>query len=357
MSRTVTIRPFQDQDEAGILGLRRRVFGDLDPVRARPAAWRWQFLRNPAGRAVCTLAEDRGRIVGQYAAIPTRFSVQGKETRFALSCDTMVHPDYRGQGLFTLLARDVYRRLESDAGITAVWGFPNQASLPGFTRRLDWRLLGVFPLRVAVLRPLTLLRTVLGLRRTPGRIPVLANTGPHGRIPAAVPGLEVQPVTRFGREYDALWRCRRHLAPIVQVRDSAYLNWRYGGVAEFGYQAFSIRERERLVGYMVLRCMSLMGHFFGVLTDLFPFPVRDLVATQQLFRLGRDWCRDQGAAFMSCLLSRADPSFLRAAGLRTVPAVLNPRKWHFGARCGPSEVHVLGVPQNWHLTYGDTDIV
>jgi len=357
MSRGLAIRPFQDQDEAGILGLRRRVFGDLDPVRARPAVWRWQFLHNPAGRAVCAVAEDRERIVGQYAAIPTRFSVQGKEMRFALSCDTMIHPDYRRRGLFTLLARDVYRRLEEDKGITTVWGFPNEASLPGFTRRLDWRLLAVFPVRAAVMRPLTLLGATLGLKRIAGRIPVADNTGILGRISDVMSGFEVQSVRRFGREYDTLWHRRRDLAPIIQVRDADYLNWRYGAVPEFGYHAFSIREREELLGYMVIRCMSLMGHFFGVLTDLFPFPVKDLLTTRQLFRVARDWCRDQGAAFMTCLFSRATPSFLRAAGLRTVPALLNPRKWHFGARYGPNEVHLLGVPQNWHLTYGDTDIV
>jgi len=100
-----------------------------------------------------------------------------------------------------------------------------------------------------------------------------------------------------------------------------------------------------------------MGHFFGVLTDLFPFPVRDPLTTQGLFRFAREYCKDQGAEFMTCLLSRADPSFFKAAGLRTVPAFLNARKWHFGARLGPRSAAVLGDADNWYLTYGDTDIV
>ena len=114
MKRTFQIRRYQEEDEEQILRLRERVFGDLDPVRMKTSTWRWQFRYNPAGEAFCALAEDHGRIIGQYAVIPTRFSVQGKETLFALSCDTMIHPDYRKQGIFTTLADEVYRFIESD---------------------------------------------------------------------------------------------------------------------------------------------------------------------------------------------------------------------------------------------------
>jgi GNAT superfamily N-acetyltransferase len=357
MTHTWNIRSYQDGDEEQILGLRQRIFGDLDAVRLMPETWRWQFRHNPAGESICALAQDHDRIVGQYAVIPTRFSVRGKETCFALSCDTMIDPDYRGQGLFTALARKVYQHIESEGRIAAVWGFPNEASLPGFTRHLDWRLLTVFPLRVAPLRPLTMLRTRLGLKKEAGNMPKGREGDSVAPVCASIPGLQVEPVTRFGKEYDELWLRRRNLAPVIQIRDAAYLNWRYAGVPDFGYRPFAIRSSRRLLGYVVIRTMALMGHFFGVLTDLFPFPVRDPLTTQQLFRFARNYCKDQGAEFMTCLLSHADPAFFKDAGLKTVPAFLNPRKWHFGARYAPRDAGLLGAPENWYLTYGDTDIV
>jgi GNAT superfamily N-acetyltransferase len=357
MTHTWHIRDYRDGDEEQILDLRQRVFGDLDPVRLMPETWCWQFRRNPAGEALCALAQDHDRIVGQYAVIPTRFSVQGKETRFALSCDTMIDPDYRRQGLFTALAREAYRRIRSESGITTVWGFPNKASLPGFTRHLDWRLLTVFPLRVAPLRPLTMLRTRLGLNKESGNAPAGREGDPHAAVSANIPGLQVEPATRFDKEYDELWNRRRNLAPVIQIRDAAYLNWRYADTPGFGYRPFAIRSSGRLLGYMVIRTLTLMGHFFGVLTDLFPFPIRDTLTTQQLFRFARDCVKAEGAEFMTCLLSQGDPAFFKAAGLRTVPAVLNPREWHFGARYAPHDAPVLGTAENWYLTYGDTDMV
>ncbi|MCF8146091.1 MAG: GNAT family N-acetyltransferase [Deltaproteobacteria bacterium] len=357
MTHTWHIRDYRDGDEEQILDLRRRVFGDLDPVRLMPETWRWQFRDNPSGEALWALAQDHDRIVGQYAVIPTRFSVQGNETRFALSCDTMIDPGYRRQGLFIALARKTYQRLASERDITTVWGFPNEASLPGFTRHLDWRLLTVFPLRIIPLRPLTMLRMRLGLKKDPGNTPAGREGGADATVSANIAGLRVEPVTRFDKEYDDLWNRRKNPAPVIQIRDAAYLNWRYADIPDFGYRPFAVRSGGRLLGYMVIRTLTLMGHFFGVLTDLFPFPIRDTLTTQQLFRFAGGYIKAEGGEFMTCLMSQADPAFLKDAGLRTVPAILNPRKWHLGARYADRDHAVLGSAHNWHLTYGDTDIV
>src|SRR5262249_32422960 len=71
--RLWSTRSYVPADVDGILGLRRVVFGDLDRVRLRPEIWRWQFIDNPAGAGWVRLAVHDDTIVGQYAAIPTRF--------------------------------------------------------------------------------------------------------------------------------------------------------------------------------------------------------------------------------------------------------------------------------------------
>ena len=107
-------RSYVPGDVDGILALRRAVFGDLDRVRLKPEIWRWQFVDNPAGAGYVRLAERDGAIVGQYAAIPTRFRLNtgvGEERTFAMSCDTMTHPDYQRQGMFVTLAQELYAEL------------------------------------------------------------------------------------------------------------------------------------------------------------------------------------------------------------------------------------------------------
>lgn len=334
------------------------MFGDIDPLRLELSTWYWQFRDNPAGKAFCCIAEENGVIVGQYAAIPTRFCVHGQETVFAFSCDTMTHPDYRKQGMFVALAEGLYRSIESHEGISTVWGFPNEISLPGFTRRLGWDIISVFALRLMPIRPFTMLHRHIPF---PGR--QRSGTPVSGLKPASIPGpvkirdILIEPVHHFNEVFNSLWNNNKDLYPVIQVRDSAYLNWRYMEIPGFHYQVFSIKWKGRQAGYIVLRFMNLMGHYFAALVDLFPFPIKDRHITGLIFSFARDHCKEQGAEFLTCLLPRADTEFLKKAGFKKIPAILNPKKWHFGCLCNDRDRALLHSKENWFITYGDTDIV
>lgn len=353
------IREYREGDERQILRLRRIVFGELDPVRLDLSAWQWQFSQNPAGKAFCMLAEDDGVVVGQYTAIPTRFSVFGREAVFAFSCDTMTHPAYRRQGMFVALAEALYDLMASRHGIFTVWGFPNEISLPGFIDRLQWKLLGEFPLRMMPIRPLAMIRS--HIRQFRGRVsgggakkqvrPARAFT-----IPEA-PGLLIEPLSRFGPDFDELWTAHRDLAPVMQVRDSAYLNWRYADLPAFGYQCFAVKSRGRLSGYLVIRLAEMAGHYCGVLVDIFPFPIVDEAVTRQLVRFARDYCKDRRAEFLTCLLPLADRKFLKKSGLIKIPDRLNPKRWYLGCRSAGKGRVPISPSDRWYVSYGDTDIV
>ncbi|MDN5797171.1 MAG: GNAT family N-acetyltransferase [Intrasporangium sp.] len=97
----------------------------------------WKFDRNPAGPPVVVVAQDGARIVGQYALWPMRLAIGTDLILGAQSLDTMTHPDYRGQGMFTALARECMD-LATQRGIEVLFGFPNEASYPAFVGRLDW---------------------------------------------------------------------------------------------------------------------------------------------------------------------------------------------------------------------------
>lgn len=355
MNHTWQIRGYREGDEKQILGLRSTVFGDVDPVRSRPSTWRWQFQDNPAGKAFFCLAEDKGAIVGQYAAIPTRFCVQGEEVLFAFSCDTMIHPGYRMQGMFSALANELYRSMESQHQITTVWGFPNDVSVPGFTKRAGWKILTIFPLRLIPIRPLGMILSGLPLWRIGKQKDSFSKDAKTSvRIGQAA---LLEPIDYFDSRFDELWERNRRIAPVMQVRDSRYLNWRYMAVPEFDYKAFAVWQGESLSGYMVIRMMDLMGRCFGVLVDMFPLPIGDSRITNMLIRFARDYCKSHGAEFLTCLLSAANSGFFKRAGLRKVPAGLNPKKWYFGCRHKDKDSALLGLVEHWYITYGDTDVV
>jgi hypothetical protein len=72
-----------------------------------------------------------------YGVYTCEISYKGKIYRSAQSGDTMTHKDHGGRGLFTLLATKTYEYCK-ELGFHCVFGFPNENSFPGFTKRLGW---------------------------------------------------------------------------------------------------------------------------------------------------------------------------------------------------------------------------
>ena len=355
-ARNWRIRPYRDGDEKQILRLRRAVFGDLDPVRLKESTWQWQFQNNPSGKTVCFLAESNGEIVGQYVAIPTRFSIHSKETLLAFSCDTMIHPEYRRQGMFYALAREVYDHLETRHNIDLVWGFPNDQSLSGFTGKLGWRMLPAIPLMVMPIRPLAMIFNALPLlNKTLKSPPASIRTDTDVAFSTKIQGLHINPIEYFDKAFDALWQEHSTTAPVMQIRDRRYLQWRYLSVPEFGYHPFAVLHDGRLLGYLVIRMMALKGQLFGALVDVFPFPMGSGSVTHEIFSFSRRYVKAHGGDFLTCLLPRGEAGILKKAGFRKVPEIINPKTWRLGYRCagkGPS-----GSLDDWHVAYGDTDVV
>lgn len=346
-------RPFGEGDDKEVLRLRVRVMGDIDPVRLEELTWRWQFAENPAGPPVCRLAEDKGRVVGQYVVIPVRMRVSGRDCVWFFSCDTMVDPDYRRRGIFTALAREVYASIESDYPGASVWGFPNGRSVPGFTGKLGWEVLTVFPVRLFLLHPARALMRRVFLGKGAGRISAPAY---QGRIPMDSPSIQLVPVGRFGREWDAVWEKNRDMSQVMQVRDSLYYNWRYLEGPDFGYRPYYVNRHGRIEGVIVLREVCIGGFRLGALVEMFPFPVVDKDVSRKILPAVIRHFRDRRMDFVSALVSTADDEFFAGSGFRTVPERLNPRAWYFGGRF-PGAAHPAREPGNWYLTYGDADIV
>lgn len=354
-----TTRTGTAEDAVKILDLRRAAFGEVDPVRLRPEVWRWQFADNPAGPGWIRLADDAGAVVGQYAAIPTRFRIDGVERILAMSCDTMTHPDYQKQGIFVTLARELYAEIAERSGVTSVWGFPNAASHPGFVGKLGWFDVEELPTWVKPLRSRSVLQRYLRSGALAGALGAVADgvyrlVTPRPRSPRRC---RVEPVVAFDERFDQLWARHRDPARVVQVRDAAFLRWRFGTVPAFGYEPFEVVVDGRLEGYVVLRTLTLFDLPFAAVVDLFPCPIVDAGVTREVLSAAQLRAAERGAAFLTALLPPAHARHLTGFGFLRVPGFLNLRRWILGCRCAAGDEPVLRPIANWWVTYGDADIV
>jgi hypothetical protein len=72
-----------------------------------------------------------------YGVYAHPYLYQGKNYFVVQSGDTMTHINHTGKGLFTQLAKLTYK-LAVQNGAIMVYGFPNDNSYPGFTKKLNW---------------------------------------------------------------------------------------------------------------------------------------------------------------------------------------------------------------------------
>lgn len=346
-------RPFRSGDEQTLMALTKLVL-ERD---IKLEEWRWLFRDNPAGQGIFSLADHDGKVVGQYVVIPIRMLVNGEEITSAQSMDTMTHPDYRRQGMFTTLANEVYVELEK-RGIHAAYGFPNPASHPGFVKKLEWITLIDLPFRARPLKPGAILAEKFGAASI-----MKAAGAPTGALFNRMYPMrkfssdsDIRKIEFFSPEFDELWNSVAGSFNCVVKRDAAYLNWRYVSKPGSDYSIFgAYDETNLLTGYSVLTTIMQgdvgQGHILDILTRN-----HDAGTASALIRAASRRFNEIGCDVVICLMLDHAPYHdpLRKHGFifqpKTLPHIVrrNTSKYPWS---------LLKNPANWHITFGDSDFV
>jgi predicted N-acetyltransferase YhbS len=355
-ARAWSIRAYRPGDEDGIRALFRRVFGHGQTSER----WKWRFERNPYAPVAASLAcrDGDGAIVGQYSVMHVALNVMGQRVAACQSLDTMVHPEFQGQGMFTALARDCYAAL-SESGVAAVFGIPNRSSYPGFLQHLGWRRIGFleeYSFRLGIrdrIERLGLLGWVAHPLDVAYRALVRLRLGMHRRLLERRIGREL----RFGRsrtvpgEYDALWKAISSREVLSVWKDGAYLGWRYDQDPDHRSDYFFLSEHDRMVALCVVRAEA-SGR-----VPICELLVRDHDVLAARLLLARILLHHAEAGSAGLQFFGRDAGFFDEAfsDFRSVHAFSLPF-------CGRVLEHALlqdlfTIPDNWTICAGDTDLV
>ncbi len=220
-----TVREAMPGDDAALSELFYVVFGFDRSVDH----YRWKFQDNPQGPPVIALAEDQGKVVGQYALWPTALRLGQQVVRGAQSLDTMTHPDYRGQGIFPILAEQCMKYAAA-RGIEALYGFPNGNSQPGFVRKLDWDYTGDIQIWA---RPLAIGRHKLVPRWAAPLASGAARLLPRGSSSGFAIRAQMPPAEAMDQVL-ACWRERKGLCRVE--RTTEHFAWRFSTASSMRYR-------------------------------------------------------------------------------------------------------------------------
>ena len=352
-------REYKEGDERGILDLYKLVFGAEMSV----SHWEWKYKRNPAGQALIILAETDGGIVGQYALLPRLMKIGDDVQIGSLSLDTMVHPEYRGQGMFVTLAKKAYE-LADRRGIQFVYGFPNGNSHYGIITKLNWiDLYKGIPLWVKPLNLENILkkrfvdnRLLVSLGGKIGNIAMKVLYRPQRRIPVC----SIREIPSLGPRFDSLWHEASRDHKIMVVRDKAYLTWRYVEKPGNDYVILIAERGQDLLGYIVLRCMEQFGLQIGFVVDMLTIPEETAVSVD-LISAAVKYFELKQMDIAGCLMlpNVCYAHSLKQAGFIKAANKLLPQNMYLGVRSfiplQPTDF--LADRNNWFISWSDHDVV
>jgi GNAT superfamily N-acetyltransferase len=348
-------------DRRAVDQMYRRVFGP-DAADANRLRWDWQYLRNPnnaGGSPEIWIAREGATLVGQYATMPVRLLVAGREVCASWGMDVMVAPERQRQGLGEVLFRTW------DEHVGASLGLGLSESSYRLFKKLSWPDVGPVP---CLVKPLTR----RALRRPSWPMPinrfVSALTLPVVRLVARTRPVkgEIEPTRRFDDRFTALWQSIAPKFDLAVRRDAAYLNWKYaepphvrynivalrGGAPRGGIGASAAETARMPRGYAVYRHLQEPRGRVTLLVDFLTDP-DDHEAFQSLLRFvdleAREADSDKIRAFaMHAGFRKA----MKKAGYFQVKSTME-----FVAKinAAPVAASFYGNKDRWHVTLGDSD--
>ena len=302
------------------------------------------------------VVEEDGKIVALHGRMPVLFSCGGTHVRGYYVHDLSVHRGSlkRGQGLaLTLaLARAVEERTDS---FFCLLGMTPLNQMMQRRRRYHEMFADSY---VKVIRPEEVLsifirsRFLAGLLGIPLRPLVwIVDWCLQWRFRRFAP---LTQVSTFDCRFDRLFERIAGKFPACSVKNSIYLQWKYGNAPFNKDTAFARFTNDELQGFVVVGTVKAKGVRTGVIKEILADP--DDEETIALLCLSAvRFLRKQNVSAILCLLS--DERFGRIA-----------RKFLFVRRVGHEPVFVgnlekagvhkdvLADIRNWHMTFGDSDL-
>jgi GNAT superfamily N-acetyltransferase len=338
---------YRQDDRRAVETLYRRVFGP-DAAEANRLRWEWQYRRNPnnpGGAPVIWLAREGPTVVGQYATMPVRLQVSGRELDASWGMDVMVAPERQRQGIGEILFRTW------DRHVGAALGLGLSDSSHRLFRKLRWPEPGPVP---CLVKPLT--RRALRRPQWPEQVNRLisAATLPFVRLVARSRPLraEVEVIRRFPVEFTELWE---RLAPRFDFavrRDAPYLNWKFVEAPHVRYSVVALRRSGVLHGYAVYRHAQEPRGRVTILVDFLVDPGDESGLKTLLRWVDREARAADSDKIRTFCLHAGHRRVLRRSGYFVVKSTME-----FTVK-----VNGLSVPADfytttdrWHVTLGDSD--
>jgi hypothetical protein len=364
-TKSYSIRKYKDGDEKEINCL----YNQILPLAYNRTLeeWHWKMKENPANvndlSNYIVLAEAEGKIVGQYACWPVDIKYKDHILKAAHPMENFIHPDFRLSFHVQLDMSTKMFEQGTEEDLCFGFGFPNEAAYLIGKRFLGYKDMGklaTLSTRLAFSFPIK--RRLSSLPKSLLKI-IRKVSGYFYKVKFSLndkqPGLSVEEIYRFDGEFDELWEKVSHYYPIVAVRDSTYMNWRYFEKPAKEYKVFVVRDEKEIKGCIVVKIGTDLTYFqearVGFIMDI--LCLKDGHVPEILIKTALNFFLSNNVDFSVALMVKEDflfKSFIQSGYVLNDKIYTHPVVFKLVDE-NRIDVNILKALRNWHITLGDFD--
>ena len=171
----------------------------------------------------------------------------------------------------------------------------------------------------------------------------------------------ILPVTKGHLELiDRFWEAVKGKYPVMNIRNSAFVQFRYLDMPRRTYFPYLALENGEPVCFAVGRIMEVAGMQCAMLAD-FLFADGHVAAAEQLLKKLLHDMQQQGASLAGCLMfgHTQESVVLKKLGFFRCPRKLEPQPFPLILRLFDKSLEDQGIydVKNWFFTMGDYDVI
>ena len=254
----VEIKSIKHQDEfEQLVDLFSLTFGGKDGADY----WNWQYIQNPLTKYIpeVTVAVDGNKIVGIRPFMLHELWLGDKKIIAAQHCDTLVHPDYRRQGIFNRMGKYALNYL-AEHNCSLSFGFPGPMSRKGFKSQGYQPLMDI----EILFKPVNPIEKML--YRINNKKPGISDDKSKVIFPGNK-SYRIEVHEDFPEDLNSL-DSLRNAGVIEMVRSEEYLKWRFDMHYRYKYRYILLKQDEILKGYAVISVQKQRrGLVAGIIID------------------------------------------------------------------------------------------
>ncbi|MBL7085893.1 MAG: GNAT family N-acetyltransferase [Candidatus Cloacimonetes bacterium] len=216
----------------------------------------WKLRKNPQKKGEALIVYANEKVVGMASFTPKKLKIGSKIINAAEIGDTFTHPDYQRKGIFSTLFNSVRDFALNNCGIDFIYGTPNQKSLPGYEKKLNFPPIPsadvthfVCPIKIDRVVNSRFGETIKAKILSIGMRILYALWFKPGKISNSH---LVDIVETISSEMGLLWEQVAGELDAILVRDIKYLDWRFMTNPE-EYTIWNVHENKELIGYVLTK--------------------------------------------------------------------------------------------------------